>query len=65
MNANADVKHPSPQQRRREAVVAVMARVAAIGSLVAYVGGVRLLLHRLALWLAIGEQIVRRASGFP
>ena len=65
MNANSDVSHPLAQQRHHNAVVAVMAWVAAIGSLVVYVGGVRLLLQRLALWLAICEQIARRALGFP
>jgi hypothetical protein len=42
-----------------------MESVAAIGSLVVYVGGVRLLLQHLALWLATFEQIARRALGFP
>jgi hypothetical protein len=65
MNANSDVRHRLARQRHRNAVVAVMARVAAIGSLVVYVGSVRLLLQRLALWVATCEQIARRALGIP
>ena len=63
MYANSDVRYPLAQQRHRKAVVAVMARGAAIGSLIVYAGGVRLLLRHLAFWLASCEQIARRALG--
>jgi hypothetical protein len=65
MNANSDLWHRLAHQWPRKAVVAAMAHIAAISSLVVYAGGVRLLLQHLALWLATCEQIARRALGFP
>jgi hypothetical protein len=39
--------------------------LAALGSLVVYFGGVRLLLQQFWLWLATWAPVVRRAFGYP
>jgi hypothetical protein len=54
----------SPRRPRR-GFATTIACVATIGSLLVYVGGARLLLRHVGLWIVTCEQIIRHVLGFP
>ena len=65
MNPNSNTRRPPVKHEHRREFVTAVGRAAAMAALVVYLGGVRFLLHQGALWLAMCEQIVRRALGCP
>jgi hypothetical protein len=53
------------QLRHHKAFVAAMRWVAAFGGLVVYLRGIGFLLYQAARWLAMCEQVIRRAVAYP
>jgi hypothetical protein len=65
MSGNPNAGRLAAHQRHHSAFVAAMRWVAAVGALVLYLEGVRLLLYQGARWVISCEQIIRRVLGCP